>query len=949
MKGSKIGNSIKHSANKIILVLIGFISLAISLLLYITRFIKNNYFPSAEITAESDYAETPDMRKMAENFVDNTLGIISGEIGLSSLDRNSKILTIGNCSFYNYYDEYGEPQDESYLIIDSQELYSVEDIQQLYGMTLEDMLRSTLTDNTYTSDNGKVHNRYEYYNYSFDEYIGESDYVRIKTDDYLELIEKYGFQGGQDVYDNYDYVLQYYMDGISENDTVIDDGECFLVMNSDSIYRIDNYGRLIITDNRVIYENEYLYIPTSYIYSAMGMYNEFEYALLFAPVFDSKLFTLYTALGEYYYTMSRYIYGLSSEYQEANEYVYLYKVGGINDIYYFDTTGNNLETEDPQDFEEMTGSILENYDTIISSHIFADTESEYSYYMDSDGLKHVTNFKVKEALEKYGITDDNIKFIIGIKTGVKDDGSMSTQVKNRKFYDFCKIFCPHYYLIFTATAILYFASMILLWFAVKRYKYDGGSGRLYMIDKTILEIPVVIWLLFVFISYKVVKPFFKDITITEAYEGSLTDFRKVVVLLLFTIVYFAGMSIYCSIIRRVKRRVLVDELASVRLVKWVSGMFEMASRQGRGGKVAFIRGSMVLVVNIAALIITQIFSINPAVVILIDIGFILINLLSLSKTVRNEEGVDRVLNTAKEIGGGNLDAQVDTEGISGSSLTLAQTINGMNYALNEAVEKNVRDEKMKAELVTNVSHDIKTPLTSIINYVGLIRREDVQNEKLKSYVDILESKSQRLKQLIEDLIEASRASSGEIELNVITLDFSELLNQVVGENIDRFENKGLEMISVISKKSVMINADGRHLFRITENVLNNAYKYSKENSKVYLALISDGKEAIMTLENTAVRPINESPEELMERFVRGDKSRSTEGSGLGLSIAKSLTELMKGKFTIEINGDSFKVTIRFPLAVEEKQEPEEESAENIEETHSESASKMPEKKSQKKL
>ena len=329
---------------------------------------------------------------------------------------------------------------------------------------------------------------------------------------------------------------------------------------------------------------------------------------------------------------------------------------------------------------------------------------------------------------------------------------------------------------------------------------------------------------------------------------------------------------------------------------------------------------MVLLVNIALLIITQVFDISPGFIVLIDFAFVLINLLSLSKTVRNEEGVDRVLNTAKEIGGGNLDAQVDTEGISGSSLTLARTINNMNYALNEAVEKNVRDERMKAELVTNVSHDIKTPLTSIINYVGLIRREEIQNEKLLNYVDILESKSQRLKQLIEDLIEASRASSGEIELNVIRLNFSELLNQVVGENIDRFETKKLEIVSVISKKPVMINADGRHLFRITENVLNNAYKYSKEDTKVYLALVSDGKEAIMTLENTSVRPIEESPDELMERFVRGDKSRTTEGSGLGLSIAKSLTELMRGKFKIEIKEDDFKVIIRFPIAEEEENE-----------------------------
>ena len=915
MKKEKAKKNIKNTANKLILILIGFISLSVLFILYLTRYIKNNYFSDTDIKAESDYAESPEVTRDVEYYLTNMLNIIQGEKSISGLDRDKAILMINDMSIFQVEGD-GWYTLDFYLGADTIKTYSVSDMEKYYGKSLEEMISSSIYDPTYISDNGKRHQKYEYFNYSYDEYIGEDEFFRISTDDYLELIEHFGMPGSHEIYEEYSYILSDYMSDLDENDIVIIENDMLVVMDTTKKYRSNDNGNMDVMDNRVLYENDYIYVPASRVYNSD--YLDLEEAVLFSPVFDSRQFTLFMALGEYYYNMVQYFYGMSNQYSETDDYAYLYSVGDVYEIYTFSVETGLTSISDTSSYEEAAENIVHNYDTIVSSRTFADAENEYSYYTDSDGQKHVTTYGVAEQEEKAGLSNDNIKFIIGVKTGVKDDESL--QHKRRLLYDFCRIFCPHYYLVFTIVTVLFLSSMILLWFAVKKYRVRGDAISVYPIDKAHLEVPTLLWLVFLYLSYKTCKPFFKDITNDMLYQGSLTDVRKVIVIILFTLLYFTGVSIYCSIIRRVKRKVLVNELIVVKLAKWVNGMFEMASRQGRGGKVAFIRGSMVLLVNIALLIITQVFDISPGFIVLIDFAFVLINLLSLSKTVRNEEGVDRVLNTAKEIGGGNLDAQVDTEGISGSSLTLARTINNMNYALNEAVEKNVRDERMKAELVTNVSHDIKTPLTSIINYVGLIRREEIQNEKLLNYVDILESKSQRLKQLIEDLIEASRASSGEIELNVIRLNFSELLNQVVGENIDRFETKKLEIVSVISKKPVMINADGRHLFRITENVLNNAYKYSNEDTKVYLALVSDGKEAIMTLENTSVRPIEESPDELMERFVRGDKSRTTEGSGLGLSIAKSLTELMRGKFKIEIKEDDFKVIIRFPIAEEEEDE-----------------------------
>jgi len=223
----------------------------------------------------------------------------------------------------------------------------------------------------------------------------------------------------------------------------------------------------------------------------------------------------------------------------------------------------------------------------------------------------------------------------------------------------------------------------------------------------------------------------------------------------------------------------------------------------------------------------------------------------------------------------------------------------------------MKNERLKADLITNVSHDIKTPLTSIINYVDLLKREDIPNERAQNYLEVLEQKSQRLKQLTEDLLEASKISSGNITLQMERINFVELVYQTGGEFNEKFEAKGLTAITKLPREPVVIMADGRRIWRVVENLYNNVAKYAMANTRVYVDMTMEEDWVTLSIKNISQNALNIQADELTERFIRGDVSRSTEGSGLGLSIAKNLTELMGGEFEIYLDGDLFKVSISF--------------------------------------
>ena len=274
----------------------------------------------------------------------------------------------------------------------------------------------------------------------------------------------------------------------------------------------------------------------------------------------------------------------------------------------------------------------------------------------------------------------------------------------------------------------------------------------------------------------------------------------------------------------------------------------------------------------------------------------------------------RRLQTAGEaLAKGDLTYQVNTEKMYYDFKKHGENLNRISAGMAVAVDERLHSERMKAELITNVSHDIKTPLTSIINYAGLIAESKCENEKHEEYSEVLLRKSEHLKRLLDDLVEISKANSGTLDVALLPCDANVLLQQAAGEFEQKCASAELELITSIPEKSIRIMADSRRIWRVFENLMNNAVKYSLPHSRVYLSLESDGGKAKFIFRNTSRESLNISPAELTERFVRGDASRSSEGSGLGLSIAKSLTELQKGEMDISIDGDLFKVVLSFPI------------------------------------
>ena len=266
---------------------------------------------------------------------------------------------------------------------------------------------------------------------------------------------------------------------------------------------------------------------------------------------------------------------------------------------------------------------------------------------------------------------------------------------------------------------------------------------------------------------------------------------------------------------------------------------------------------------------------------------------------------------AKELAEGNENYRIDTKNMKGELLAHAEDLNSIADGITKAVNERMKSEHFKTELITNVSHDIKTPLTSIINYVDLLEKEEPENEKMREYLEVLSRQSGKLKKLIEDLIEASKASTGNLTVNLEHCELSILLEQIVGEYEDKLRDKGLELILTKPEKPVEIMADGRHMWRIFDNLMNNVCKYAQSGTRVYLGLTEMENKAVVSFKNISRAQLNVSGDELMERFVRGEASRSSEGSGLGLSIAKSLVQLQNGEMKIIVDGDLFKVELMF--------------------------------------
>ena len=360
--------------------------------------------------------------------------------------------------------------------------------------------------------------------------------------------------------------------------------------------------------------------------------------------------------------------------------------------------------------------------------------------------------------------------------------------------------------------------------------------------------------------------------------------------------FFMG---YVSLIKRIKGRNLWKNSLLRVIVRFI---YKIYDNRKKTTKTVLLLCGFFLVQGIAVLFRN---GVTMLLVLLADVGVFYVVLNGLLLKEKLKKGIE-------EIALGNIEYQIPLQGLRGENLKLAEMINGIANGFHMAVEEAMKNERLKTDLITNVSHDIKTPLTSIINYVAILKQSDIADPKIQGYLDILEAKAQRLKTLTEDVVEASKVSSGNISLEYMDVDLVEMIQQTEGEMAEKFEARNLKMIVNLPAEPAVVHVDGRRMWRVLENIFGNAAKYAMPGTRVYADLKLEEDTVDLSLKNVSEHQLNISADELTERFIRGDLSRSSEGSGLGLSIAQSLTTMQGGTFNLYLDGDLFRVNIRFP-------------------------------------
>lgn len=360
--------------------------------------------------------------------------------------------------------------------------------------------------------------------------------------------------------------------------------------------------------------------------------------------------------------------------------------------------------------------------------------------------------------------------------------------------------------------------------------------------------------------------------------------------------FFMG---YVSLIKRIKGRNLWKNSLLRVIVRFI---YKIYDNRKKTTKTVLLLCGFFLVQGIAVLFRN---GVTMLLVLLADVGVFYVVLNGLLLKEKLKKGIE-------EIALGNMEYQIPLQGLRGENLKLAEMINGIANGFHMAVEEAMKNERLKTDLITNVSHDIKTPLTSIINYVAILKQSDIADPKIQGYLDILEAKAQRLKTLTEDVVEASKVSSGNISLEYMDVDLVEMIQQTEGEMAEKFEARNLKMIVNLPAEPAVVHVDGRRMWRVLENIFGNAAKYAMPGTRVYADLKLEEDTVDLSLKNVSEHQLNISADELTERFIRGDLSRSSEGSGLGLSIAQSLTTMQGGTFNLYLDGNLFRVNIRFP-------------------------------------
>lgn len=673
------------------------------------------------------------------------------------------------------------------------------------------------------------------------------------------------------------------------------------VLKSIAFLTLPIFAMIIIVDCIIIYyavacpeikENKDFYDTDMFIDSYMGEverkgsslkdeveggYFIDEYGYWIDPVEDSDRMPIYVQDGEYkiYYqtnhTKKKFIYLLVNE-ESKIAYTNIQQTSKTNTI------------------EKLKQVIIANnkYWSISNNQIQTNVErlSEENIVRNED-LQKISEFSMNK--QYYTAFDETVQKL----------DSTSDITLNRALYNQTKSLYKYSYSTLIISIIIGSIELIYLIYSLG---YVKNKEEIYLswLDKIPLEI--------LFFGYFLL--FFVEAALLAICLSVISVDVNLCVMLIMLVGYFSVLSALYgagTLLKRIKVHTFFKNSVTYRILKWLVQKYKnvkntISSNKNLGGKIALYFIGIVTVSILIGLIFKE-FGI------LLDIVFWIWCYYKIMKEV---DKFKQIHDATEKIYKGDTDIKLDESLYTGVLKELAIYINDIAGGFSNAIKESLKSERLKTELITNVSHDIKTPLTSIINYVDLLKQENIQNEKAKEYIEVLDNKSQRLKKLIEDLVEASKASSGNIKINKEVLNVKELLNQVTGEFEDKFNSRCLNIISKLPEETVYIKADSRYLYRVLENTYSNVAKYAEENTRVYIDCILEEKNTVaIYVKNISKDELNISADELMQRFVRGDKSRNTEGSGLGLSIAKSLTELQDGTFNIYLDGDLFKVAIKF--------------------------------------
>ncbi|MBO4900233.1 MAG: HAMP domain-containing histidine kinase [Lachnospiraceae bacterium] len=551
--------------------------------------------------------------------------------------------------------------------------------------------------------------------------------------------------------------------------------------------------------------------------------------------------------------------------------------------------------------------------------------SGYGRYIsyDFDRMVYDTNTAITESTfnnlmqkYKYAYPDDCRIYIAADMTMPADDALRSAKAGFENTYIPAD---PGVVGGIVALLILGYLTLLVLCTILEGREYDENgvkSIRLTEFDHTPIElwaiITAVIFTLFILVPAAIASSYYDSFR----YEA-MNFINDLMVYVVFAVVVFIFdvlmLWLYYSLVRRIKARHIWKQ----------SFLYKIISACGRGILSIYDNGNVLLrsvvpyvvflLINLILVLMTASDILAPAAV----LSLLIIDVLAGVFIFHQVKGRDEIISVMRRIISGDLSQGTDASKYHGDNRQLADSVNSIGASVRNAVEQSMKDERMKTDLVANVSHDIRTPLTSIINYVDLIKRENIEDPKIAEYIDVIDEKSQRLKSLTDDLIEVSKVSSGNVELELMQIDLPEMVTQALAEFDDKFAERNLSVVMSTDKLTIpAMMADGKSLWRVMENILGNVCKYAMPGTRVFVDMYNtetgeSGSDIRLRLTNISEKPLPADLSELTERFIRGDESRTSEGSGLGLSIAKSLTELMGGTFNLYSENDLFKVEIAF--------------------------------------